>query len=300
MIYVARGSVMDSTNNGVNLKNIQKIFYEDDCSIYVLRLVNPIEESLTDNVIDFVRASTGTPYSMREAVLSAGEIKDFNGNEKMFCSRLVARAYASVGINLHHNPNFCTPDDLKNSSLLHRVENFSIQVTEQEIENILSAGDDTKGMTAVTNNLLEAARRIYPKILNLQNIIEASVNFPKMDFELAAAYKNSGYLDYWRTQEEKYPWRYETSAMLSMHDNLKGIGLLDELINYCEGTLSDDKNGAFLHWYKQAAAFKDLYRKFPREVLRLELEPYTNLCNQHDRRISVIEQLKEEKGLQFS
>lgn len=101
MIYVARGSVMDSTSNGVHSKNIEKIFYEDNCSIYVLRLRNPIDDFLTDKVINFVRASTGTPYSIKEAALSAKDMNNSKGSEKMFCSRLIARAYSSVGVDLH-------------------------------------------------------------------------------------------------------------------------------------------------------------------------------------------------------
>lgn len=297
MMYVARGSVMDSTSNGVHSKNIEKIFYEDNCSIYVLRLINPIDDFLKDNVIDFVRASTGTPYSMKEAALSAKEMKNSGGSEKMFCSRLIARAYSSVGIELHQNPNFCTPENLKNSTLLRQVENFSIEISEKEIEQIILAGDDTKGMSEVTNKLLAGVRKISPKILSVNDIIEVSVKFQKFDSKLADAYKDSGYLDYWKTQEEKYPWRYDISEMFELHDRLKNTARLNSLVRYCNDTLIDDENGVFEHWYRNAVTVASLYQRYPREVLKLELRLYKNLCDQHDRRMAVIEQWKKETGL---
>lgn len=297
MLYVSRGSVMDSTSNGVHSKNIEKIFYEDNCSIYVLRLINPISDFMTDKVIDFVRASTGTPYSMKEAALSAKEINNSSGSEKMFCSRLIARAYSSVGIDLYQNPNFCTPENLKNSNLLRQVENFSLQISEKEIEHIILFGDDTKGMSEVTNKLLASVRKISPKILSVNDIIEVSIKFQKSDSKLADAYKASGYLDYWKTQEEKYPWRYDISEMFAVHERLRNTGGLNSLVRYCNDALIDNEKGVFDHWYRNAVTAASLYQKYPREVLKLELQLYKNLCDQHDRKMAVIEQWKKETGL---
>ena len=38
MVCVSHGSVMDSTAEGVQSRNVQKMFYPDACAIYILRL----------------------------------------------------------------------------------------------------------------------------------------------------------------------------------------------------------------------------------------------------------------------
>lgn len=152
-------------------------------------------------------------------------------------------------------------------------------------------------MSEVTNKLLLGVRKISSKILSMNDIIEVSVKYQKIDTKLVDAYKESGYLDYWKTQEEKYPWRYDISEMFELHERLKNTGRLSSLVRYCNETLEDDENEVFEHWYKNAVTAALLYEKYPREVLKLELQLYKNLCDQHDRRMAVINQWKKETGL---
>lgn len=296
MLYVANGSVMDSTSDGVHSKNLQKIFYEDNCSIYALRLVDTLDDSLIEKVIAYVRARTGAPYSVKEAVISATDRKKEGGSEKQFCSRLVARAYADVGVYLHENPDFCTPDHLKNSALLRVVENSSVPVSDIEIQEIKRHGDATKGMMEVTKKVLEDARKLHPGILQLNDIVQVVVNKPELDSGMADAFIQSGYLEYWRTDEEKYPWRYTLNEMYAMHEICEKGGKLDELIKYCNDTLKDVKEGTFKHWHTNATESENLFKKYPRKTLGLLSNLYAILADQNNRKVNVAQQWKKETG----
>ena len=296
MLYVANGTVMDSTSDGVHSKNLQKIFYEDNCSIYALRLIDTLDDLVIEKVVAYVRARTGAPYSVKEAVISATERKKQGGSERQFCSRLVARAYADAGIYLHENPDFCTPDHLKNSSLLRVVANSSVAVSDIEIQAMKRHGDATKGMKEATQNVLNQARKLCPGVLQLNDINQVVIERPELDTGMANAFLQSGYLEYWRTDEEKYPWRYAIDEMYAMHEDCEKKGSLDSLIKYCDDTLNDVKDGTFKHWHINAAAFADLFKKYPRKTLGLLADLYATLADQNNRKVEVARQWKEETG----
>jgi permuted papain-like amidase YaeF/Yiix C92 family enzyme len=71
MLYVARGSVIDSTGEGVHARNTQRLFYGADCAIHVRRLVANLSDKQLDTVIRYARNQIGTRYSMNEAMRSA-------------------------------------------------------------------------------------------------------------------------------------------------------------------------------------------------------------------------------------
>jgi uncharacterized protein YycO len=125
MLYVAPSSVIDSTMEGVHARNLQKIFYEDDCAVHALRPVTALASEAMRAVILYARLATGAPYALREAAQSVRKPKG-SGSDKQFCSRLVARAYSAGGINLVDNPDFCTPQQLKESALLQHLESPAV------------------------------------------------------------------------------------------------------------------------------------------------------------------------------
>jgi uncharacterized protein YehS (DUF1456 family) len=294
MICVAPSSVMDSTGNGVHSRNPQKIFFEDDCAVYILRLKEKANDQTISKVINYIRSETATPYAKREAVVSATLLKGLaKGGRKQFCSRLVARAYASAGIELHPNPDFCNPDDLKHSPALEIVENALIEVSEEEIAMITRGGDATEGMALVTNNLLELAKKVKPDLFCLNDIEMAVILQPELDFPMANAYRESGYLDYWKVEATKYPWRYDLKEMFKIHQALKAEERLHELVHYCNQTLAHEAQGAFAHWENNAAMLKVLISHYPRETFKLLQNLYITLAERNKLRLTVIHVWKE-------
>src|SRR5258708_4770272 len=196
MLYVARGSVIDSTSEGVHARNTQRLFYDDDCAIHVRRLVANLSDKQRDTVIRYARNQIGTRYSMGEAIRSATATNRVPSRQQ-FCSRLVAQSYSAAGIDLVSTPAFCTPDDVKNSSLLAAVPDVVTPVSDEHVESVERDFDTNEVMREVTNKLLNLARTRTLKIENLHDIDEFLVSNPSEDKSFAKFYEDSGYLIAW-------------------------------------------------------------------------------------------------------
>ncbi len=276
MICVSNLSVMDATGEGVHARNPQKILYPDDCAIYILRLKEPLNDELTDKIINYVRSETGTPYTNLEAIGSLLKIGD--GTKKQYCSRLVARAFNSVGVSLVKNPNYCTPEELKSSKLLLLIDNTSEVINDQEVEELKNEGDNTQGMRNVTNELLKKAIKLDKSIKDITNLIKVSIESPNKDDQLANILQESGYLNFCETDVLKYPWRYDQIEIVKMYNSSDSK---EQLLNYCKQTIADDREGAFNHWRIQEAQLRELYAQHKRKTISLLIELYFNLNLQH-------------------
>ncbi|MBN8214736.1 MAG: hypothetical protein J0M09_17570 [Xanthomonadales bacterium] len=284
MICVSKTSLMDSTGEGVQARNPQKIFYPDDCAIHIRRLKEGLDSEVARSIISYVRQVTGTPYATAEVLRSVASPLSF-GSSKQFCSRLVARAFSSAGISLCDNPDFCTPEDLKESQLLEEIIPAWIEVSNDEVAAI-ERSDATVGMRKVTSDLLAAARAIFPKIESLSDITRTAIERPDLDDALADALVDSGYLDYWRTQEHLFPWRYDFNAMISFAFESKQY---DAISDYCRMTLQGEIAGEMDHWKKCLESYEQLCAVHQRRVLDLERGLYRNLVVQHGNRVEAAE-----------
>ncbi len=281
MLYVAHSSVIDSTGDGVHARNIEKMFYNDKCAIYVLRLKESISDEKLDKVISFIRGRVGTTYSPTEAAISITKPNN-SGSDKQFCSRLVARAYASIGIYFCDKPDHCTPKDLKNSPLLEIIPNPFITVSPEEEKYLKEAGDSTDGMRKVTNLFLKKVRRINPHIEDITAAVNMVIENPKFDNAVSQALKDSGYLDYWKVEEERFPWRYDIKKMIQYHFELND----DQLIIYSQSVLEDEANGTFNHWKIGLISFTHAFKQKPSETTKLLVFLYENLNLQIIKRIT--------------
>jgi hypothetical protein len=282
MLYVGSGSVMDSTKEGVHARNIQKLSYEDACAIYALRLATPIATDRVSAVIEYVRSSTGTTYSVADAVRTISNPKS-DGGAKQFCSRLVARAFDSVGIRLVDNPNFCTPEQLKQSALLKALDDASLQVTPEEVEAVRLQRDGTADMRNVTNAFLNSVRSFAPDVESIQDAVALAIRDSGLDERVAAALKDSGYLDYWKTEAADFAWRYDIAAMVALQN---GLNAADPLRSYCEATMLDDADGVFKHWLDSLQVTGQLSAMYKRKSFELLKELYLNLFELHARRVA--------------
>lgn len=290
MIYVADGSVMDSTNEGVQARNIQKMFYEDECAIYAYRLKGDLSPADANKIINYVRAETGAPYTTLEAGRSILNPKT-NGGKDQFCSRLVARAYESIGIRLTENPNFATPAQIKLSDLLDSVPNVVQNVSESEIESLEAHGDKTEQMREVTSALLEKIRKMAPKVRVLNDIQIFLQANPKFDKKFLAAYKQSGYLDFWLVEVQNFPWRYDYNEMLRYyHDSVDKSVVLD----YCRATIKQNEQGDYNHWIGNLEAHKRLYASLPLKTFGQLAILYHNLVEHQIKRLENSKRLVHE------
>ncbi|WP_393937821.1 YiiX/YebB-like N1pC/P60 family cysteine hydrolase [Aeromonas rivipollensis] len=293
MICVSHGSVIDSTGDGVQARNIQKMFYDDSCEIYILRSKDYLPEEAISKIVSYARASTGTRYSLREAVASVKPQLNKEGGKRQFCSRMVARAYAHGGVKLVDNPGYCTPEDIKKSNLLIQIEPSALSASREEITVIQQEGDTTEGMRKVTNILLGKLRELNDKVESVNDINHLVVKNPELDDVVSKALEESGYLDFWEIEISRFPWRYDSLLMVQFYHSL------DEpktLLDYCIETISQDKNGDFNHWKVNSKAYTDLADHYGYQVFRLFAELYFKLSFYHTQRVKTAEILLKVYG----
>ncbi|WP_375171867.1 YiiX/YebB-like N1pC/P60 family cysteine hydrolase [Marinobacter sp.] len=293
MICVSYGSVIDSTGDGVQARNIQKMFYEDSCEIYILRPKEPLSEDVLSKIVSYARASTGTRYSLREAVASVRPQLNKEGGNRQFCSRMVARAYAYGGVKLVDNPDYCTPEDIKKSNLLVQINPSALSVSQEEIAAVQEEVDTTEGMRKVTNVLLGRLREIDDKVESVNDINHLVIKNPGIDDEVSKALQDSGYLDFWKVEINRFPWRYDSTLMVQFYHSLDEPKVL---LDYCRETLSHDKNGDFEHWQLNAKAYGDLAGRYGYQVFRLFADLYLKLSFYHSQRVKAAEILLKVYG----
>jgi len=212
MICVSRGSVIDSTSEGVHSRNVQRLFYDESCSIYIMRLKKQLSEDEESKVIKYIRTQIGIPYGIKEAFKSISNPSS-KGSNLQFCSRLAARAFAAIEVNISDNPDYCTPAQIKKSPHFFEVPNAFITVTEEEKRMIEAPGSTLDNMREVTNKLLQLARIAAPevKILSVNDINIALLENNSLDNGFADAFVKSGYLDHWRRDVVKHKSTHRNS-----------------------------------------------------------------------------------------
>lgn len=253
MLCVTSNSVMDSTGEGVQARNPQKLFYDDQCAIYVLRLKTPLPDKALKQIIEYVRGEHGAEYSMKEAIRSVTGPRGV-GSQKQFCSRLVARAFSAAGVKLVENESFCTPEQLKTSPLLKTIDGAVVHISDEEVAAWQSNRNSVAEFIEVANEFLKRAREISSKIRTIDDAITFVAQHPSSDVDMSEAFRSSGYLDFWRKELVEYAWRYDLSAMVTFSKSFK---VEDAVAAYCEQTLKDEDEGAFDHWKKFLQALKE-------------------------------------------
>lgn len=286
MLYVAPSSVIDSTMEGVHARNLQKIFYEDDCAVHALRPITALTPEALQAVIQYARLATGSPYALIEAARSVVKPRG-GGSKKQFCSRLVARAYAKGGLKLVGNPDFCTPQQLKESLLLQLLEPPVVDVSAEDIAAMKGYPNRVEGMIKVTNEFLKRVQRLSPNILTISDAFQFLVDNQSSDIQFHDALKASGYLSYWQEERKEFYWRYNFDAMEVFASM---IGSSVDVTGYCEMTLRDEVAGAFLHWVQSLKTSRENYRRFPLKSFAAMVTLYENLVEGLNLRISVAQQ----------
>jgi hypothetical protein len=287
MVCVEAYSVIDATSEGVHARNVQRFAFEDECAVYILRPKQPLDDKQLKAVCDFARQAVGTEYTRKEAVLTrVGGRSDFS--RKQFCSRLVAQAFESAGIQLVKDANYCSPEGLKNSPLLMTIEPSWLPLTEEEASAWEKNADATQTMRDVTNRVLGAVRARDPSIQSLNDIDAYLIEHPEDDDLVLEAYLSSGYMEVWKEQPVKNPWLYDLDEMKKAP--------VDQMIEYCETALVDEANrpNRYLVNHGGYALYSKQYGL--KTFAALE-HLYGLLASVHEKRVAVARSYLELKGL---
>lgn len=198
----------------------------------------PLSAARLGAVLDFARSEIGTRYSKIDAARSV-LVGSRPRNRQLFCSRLVARAYAHVGIQLVADADYCTPDELRWSPLLIELEDMTEPVSEEEIAAWAARPNPIAEFQESQNAILEAARRLDSTVENFNDLDRLVQTHPELDEAVAKAYRDSGYLELWRTDFRVNPWHYDLDGM----EALTKASTLDDLRDYCISTIREFHSG---------------------------------------------------------
>ena len=268
MICVGHGSVIDSTSAGVQAWNLQREFFKDDEDIFVFRLRTALPPVTMAGVIDFARSEIGARYSKIEAarsVLAARKPR----NRQQFCSRLVARAYASVGLTLVKDQDYCTPEDLQISPLLVELANATESVTPEEVALWKCRPNPIQMTVDAQNTILAVARGLDQSVENFSDVDNLVHDHPKWDGVIAQAYRDSGFLELWKHELDANPWRYDLALMESITDP----AMLSDLRSNCIHAIREAYSGG-ARYAVNLAHYETRQRSSPRQSTELLIKLY--------------------------
>jgi hypothetical protein len=287
MICVQHGSIIDSTGIGVQAHNIQRELYHDDARILVLRLREQPSDARLGTVVDFARSEIGTRYSKAEAIRSVLPARKPR-TAQQFCSRLIARAYASAGISLVADPDYCTPEALRLSPLLIELEDITEEVSEAELAAWAARPNPIADMQDSQNAVLEAARQLDPTIENFNDLDRMVHAHPEWDAEIARAYRESDHLDLWRSDFAINPWHYDVEEM----ETITSAATIGDLRSYCVSTIGEFHTGG-LRFSVNLVHYRERCRTAWRETSVQLVTLYEQLVrNDALRRAAALEWLK--------
>lgn len=105
---------------------------------------------------------------------------------KQFYSRLAAQAYASAGIQLVDDPDYCSPAEMRNSTLLREVEAATVLVSVEEAVAWKRHPEKVQLMRDAINAMLDGARCRNKDIQNFDDLHTHLVHYPEDDAYICA------------------------------------------------------------------------------------------------------------------
>jgi hypothetical protein len=288
MLYVTHCSIIHAVGEGVHAENTQRILFEEDTPIHVMRLKSGLPSQTGQQICDYVRQIIGSEYTVHEAIKSAfGGSKNFSA--KQFCSRLIAQAYDRHGYKLVNNANYCTPGDLFRSDLLTEVGGATRYISDREVEFFENnRGGTLEALTTATNFILDGARKMDPKIQTFTDVGRLVAEHPEYDDAVQELYKASGYLDVWNIDYDENPWRWDIVQMEQVPDQ-------SSVRSYCLATLKTEPRDDN-RFTKTLAGYQLHHSLYPRKTFAALVELYKKLVNLHALRVDTATRWLEKHG----
>lgn len=218
ILYLGK-SYMHSDLEGVHSGNPQRLLFESPEHVKVLRLKQEYLNAQTiENICAFARSEHGKQYSKFEAAKSILTPNALNQKNRQFCSRLVAQSFENANIKIVKNSNYCTPHEISISDYFEEILDVTKLANDEEIEFANSKSLLTS-QTDITNNLLKNIRALTGQDIQTLNEIDIFLmENPDYDNQITELLKNSGYLEIWKMDCEKNPWRYDGKVFLNFEN----------------------------------------------------------------------------------
>jgi hypothetical protein len=275
MLYRSHASYIEADGTGVQAKNSQRKLFEQEDDVAVLRLKKTPPGDVIERILTDAGRKVGTEYTTEDAkraVIFADRAAIVPNQQ--FCTRFVAQAYLSAGIEIVANADYCTPQQILESPQLILVANPLRKACQAEIDMAAEKNPATNVMEDATNNIIDAAKQFTGEdIQTLEQLTAYVIKHPAKEEEIVAIIKNSGYLTVWQIEEQQNPQQYNYDQFMAYFDHpLIGCVVAEELL------FSAEEQIAF--YLARLAQAKQTYREHPTTYFALFTELYTHLLNQ--------------------
>lgn len=228
MLHVGDGSYIHSDGDGVHAGNVQRLLFDDEKYIQVLRLKEGIDRKLIDAACAFARNEVGKQYSVKDAINTKNPLSKQSETNRQFCSRLVAQSFESAGLKLVENSSYCAPQELDDSEFTIRVSNCVRKATDAEIA-FAKTENPLELQTNITNSIFAKARSVTGQDIQtfeqLSNYLLENIQY---DGQITKVINDSGYLFMWQHEVNANPWRYNQELFMSLPVSTKKLNEIAE------------------------------------------------------------------------
>lgn len=220
-------SLIHATPDGVFTENPQRLRFEDKQSVGIFRMKRMLTDEEATRIQAYAHNQVGKLYSVKDAVSVVLVTQDMLTN-RQFCSRLVAQAYRAAGINLVENPDYCSPQDICTSPLLHEVENTLREPSENEIgvaKKVNPIEINRRSLYSWLNKVRLIAKKESFDVGSEQDAHEFVARFPDYSDKICQYVSESGYLENYLQDKINNPHRFSVDLCAYMYANNSALAL---------------------------------------------------------------------------
>lgn len=223
MLYLD-SMIIHADTRGVWSKNPQRVLMNDHSRLAAYRLRNSLSEDSLEKIESYARSRVGSLYSIPQAVKSLQKrprkTSDRYLLDRQFCSRLVAQSFAEIGINLVTDFDFCTPNEIAESTLLQEVSCAVVPARAADIV-FYNTPDFNMEIQIETYRWLNQVRALAEKhqlrpVHAQSDVGQWVLDYPQFDMEICGYIEGTKYLTLNDADKQKNPWRYHPKLMLDV------------------------------------------------------------------------------------
>jgi hypothetical protein len=278
-LYVG-GTMIEATLKGVFSKNTQRLIFDRESDVIVLRSKQKLTEESIERICSYARSKTGSLYALNEAItMRIKSALKLDKSKRQFCSRLVAEAYASIGydfINLR-SPSYCSPRQLslcksfkKMDGVLRKATRIEIEFSKTEDPNIENQRRTYKWLDKVRTMAQTEPHLFNVDIQTINDVNEFLISHPEYDSKVVGFMKESGYLEHYNEDTKNNPYRYnEKLFIVVMNQQLDVQKFIDFQL--------EKEPEMFKRFTFMLNAYMHFLKKENIEYFRLHLRLYINL-----------------------
>lgn len=214
MIYVG-GTIIEATvQGGVYSRVPNRVYVHDLEHLLVLRPKKNLTSKETQDLCTYARNLSGSAYSIREAIIAGSNHKpEYTLTRSQFCSRLVAQAYAKIGVNISQNIDYCSPADIEKSTFFNKLNGMVHQGQQDEIDFVNKGGTHADHAKRAVKWVRKAKKILFKN--NIHTII-----CPQTSAQIKISTINDIYFAVLQNEDKSEIDKEIASAMLELGYNL--------------------------------------------------------------------------------